>query len=110
MTVNDSDKLDRLLRRDAASPIADDGFTAHVMGSLPVAPSAPRAWLTPALVLGSSALGSALAWLFAPDGLNMVPGFVDLASFRGLTPAAVTGLTMFAVFVLSAIVLAVDTE
>jgi hypothetical protein len=39
-----------------------------------------------------------------------VPGFVDLASFRGLTPAAVTGLTMFAVFVLSAIVLAVDTE
>jgi hypothetical protein len=109
---DDSDKLDRLLLRDAQSPLADEDFTARVMGALPAHADAvaPRPWLTPALVLGSAALGSFLAWLFAPEGSNAVQGFFDLAVLRSLTPAAITCLAMTAALLVSAIVLAADTE
>ena len=105
------DKLDRLLRRDAQVPFADDGFTARVMGALPArAETVHHAWLSPALILGSAALGSALAIVFAPAGANVVQGFFDLASLRLLTPAAMTGLAMTGALLLSAIVLALDAE
>ena len=105
------DKLERLLRRDAAATLADEGFTARVMAALPARAAARRrTWLDSSLVLGSAALGSALAIAFAPSGANVVQGFIDLASSRGLTPAAMTGLAMTGALLLSAIVLALDTE
>jgi hypothetical protein len=110
MVSNDDDKLERILRRDARAAIDDEGFTARVMGALPRHFAArPSGWLTPALVLGSTALGSVLAWLFAPSGVNAVQGFVDLAS-RSLTPSAVATLAMTIALLIAAVVLAVDTE
>ena len=101
------DKLDRLLRHDAQLDLPDDGFTARVLGALPSrAARTDRAWLKPALILGSAALGSALAAAFA--GTSIPQGFLDLAEMRGLTPAAITGLAMTAALVLSALVLAAD--
>ncbi len=111
--MNDStpDKLERLLRRDAHAPVSDAGFTARVMGALPPrAQSIHHAWLSPALILGSAALGSALAIAFAPVGANVVQGFFDLASSRTLTQAAMSGLAMTGALLLYAIVLALDTE
>lgn len=114
MISNDGDRLDRLLRRDARATIGDDGFTMRVMNALPPpSPSryaARRAWLKPVLVLGSTALGSALAWLFAPDGANAAQGMVDLVASRGLTPAAITMLGMTITLLVAAIVIAVDTD
>jgi hypothetical protein len=114
MTSNDDDRLDRLLRRDARAVIDDEGFGARVMGALPpLSPArsaAQRPWLTPVLVLGSTALGSALAWLFAPDGVNAAQGMVDLLSLRGLTPAAIAMLGMTITLLIAAIVIAVDTD
>ena len=105
------DKLDRLLRRDAQADLPDDGFTARMMGALPArAEAVHHAWLCPALILGSVALGSALATAFAPAGANVVQGFFDLASLPALTRAAVAGLAMTAALLLSAIVLALDAE
>ncbi len=110
MTMND-DKLERLLRRDAGIALPDDGFGARVMAALPArAETAHHAWLKSALVLGSAALGSALAIAFAPAGANVVQGFFDLAASPTLTPAAMTGLAMTGTLLLCAIVLALDTE
>ena len=110
--MNDSpDKLDRLLRRAAEAPLPDDGFAARVMGALPPRQDARyQSWLSPALMLGCAALGSALAIAFAPTGANVVQGFIDLAGSRGLTTAAMAGLAMTGALLLSAIVLVLDTE
>ena len=111
--MNDSgpDKLERLLRRDAEAALPDDGFSARTMSALPAPEDATHhAWLTPVLILGSAALGSALAAAFAPSGANVVQGFFDLAGSRGLTPAAMACLAMTGALLLSAIVLALDTE
>lgn len=51
-------KLDDLLRRQFLGPVADDGFSARVMRTLP-ARRAPRPWLVPAAAVA----GSLLAWL-----------------------------------------------
>ena len=68
-------------------PLPDDGFTARVMGALPSRVETVRhAWLSPALILGSAALGSALAIVFAPAGANIVQGFFDLAAARPPRP------------------------
>jgi hypothetical protein len=105
--TRDIDKLDRLLRHDAQLDIPDEGFTKRVLAALPPAAARkPRAWLQPALVLGSAAIGSALAAAFA--GTSIPQGFLDLAEMRGLTPAAITGLAMTAALILSALVLAAD--
>ena len=112
MNSNDGDRLERLLRRDASATIGDDGFTARVMNALP-APAryaARRAWLKPVLVLGSTALGSALALFFAPEGINSAQGIVDLVALRGLTPAAIAMLGMTITLLIAAIVIAVDTD
>src|SRR5712692_987526 len=91
-----TDHLDRLLREDARAVIADDGFTARVVAALPARSAQERAWLKPALVLGSAALGGFLATAFAPSGASAVQGFIDLAQMRSLTPAALTGIAMSA--------------
>jgi hypothetical protein len=103
----DLDRLDRLLRHDARLELPDEGFTGRVLRALPPAATRrPRTWIQPALVLGSAAIGSALAAAFA--GTSIPQGFVDLAEMRGLTPAAITGLAMTAALILSALVLAAD--
>ena len=105
------DKLERLLRRGGEAALPDDGFTARVMESLPSrAQATHHAWLQPALMLGAAALGSALAIVFAPAGADVVQGFFDLATSRGLTPAAMSGLAMTGTLLVCAVVLALDTE
>jgi hypothetical protein len=103
-----NDKLDRLLHADARERLADDGFTARLMEALPARPAHRMAWLKPVLVLGSAALGSALAVAFAPAGTSLYQGFVDLVQLRAFTPAALTGAAMSAALLISAIVLAAD--
>jgi hypothetical protein len=111
--THDGDRLDRILRRDARALIDDDGFIARVMGALPAhlpaRSTAQRPWLTAVLVLGSTALGSVLAWLFAPGGVNAAQGFADLAA-RSLTPAAIATLSMAVAGLIAAVVIAVDTD
>ena len=104
-----SDRLDQILRDDARIPIDDAGFTARVMGALP-APAAPQRWLQPALILGSTLAGCVLAALFAPGGLDVAQGFVDLVQLKGLTPAAMAGLAMAGVVLVSAVVLAAEVD
>jgi hypothetical protein len=57
----DKDPLDVLLR-EQPTYIEDDGFTARVLAALP---PRRRTWLRPILLLGATAIGSALAvqWL-----------------------------------------------
>jgi hypothetical protein len=107
--MND-DRLDRLLRDAARQAIDDEGFTARLMAALPAPAPRLHPWLKPALVLGSVVLGSVLAALLAPAGVNVMQGFVDLAQMRGLTPPAITGLAMSAALLVSAIVLAADAD
>jgi hypothetical protein len=104
------DKLDRVLRFDARQAIAEGDFTARVMAALPARVQRPHLWLAPALVLGSAALGSILAVLFAPAGINILQGFVDLAQMRGLTPQGLTALAMSTALLVSAIVLAAEID
>lgn len=109
MSSNEHDRLDRLLRRDARVPLPDAGFTPRVMNALPPRPAPRREWLAAALMLGSTALGSALAWIFAPSGVNVAQGFVDLA-YRSLTPAALAALALSGALLACAVILAADTE
>ena len=102
--------LDQLLRDDASVALPDDGFSARVMQALPARAARSRPWLRPALVLGSAAIGSALALALSPGEVSLVQGFVDLASLRGLTPAAVVGVGMAGALLLSAVVLAADPD
>ncbi len=110
MNPDRSDKLDRLLRDAARQPIPDEGFTARVLAALPAAAPRPLPWLKAALVMGSAALGSVLAVMLAPAGATVMQGFVDLAQLRGLTLPAITGLAIAGALLLSAIVLAADTD
>lgn len=50
--------LDALLRRAFEGPVADDGFVARVMSSLPPRPQR-RAWSLPA----AAVIGGLLAWV-----------------------------------------------
>ena len=105
-----SDRLDDTLRNDAQWAIHDDGFTARVMGELPAPAVRSRRWLQPALVLGSTAVGCVLAAMWAPVDVNIAQGFVDLAQLKGFTASAIAGLAMAAVLLISAVVLATETE
>jgi hypothetical protein len=60
-TPEENDPIDALLREQNAY-VEDGGFTARVVKSLP----RRRAWLRPALLLGTTAIGSALAILWLP--------------------------------------------
>ena len=104
------DRLDRILRHDAAHAIDDGGFSSRVMRALPAPRALPSAWFKPALVLGSAALGSALAVVLGPQDASFIQGFIDIAHMRGATPATLTALcTSFALLV-CAVVLAAESD
>jgi hypothetical protein len=102
--------LDKLLRHDAHLDLADDGFTARVVAALPVRVARERPWLKPALVMGSAAIGSALAVALSPQGAALVAGFQDLMHLRMGSQGAVAGLALCGALLLSALVLATDSE
>ena len=104
-----TDRLDEILRDDARRTLPDTGFSARVLEALP-APSPRPPWLQPALVLGSALVGSVLAAALAPGDMGVVQGFADLMHLQLFTPAAVTGLAMAAALLVSAVVLAAETE
>jgi hypothetical protein len=100
------DKLDRILRRDAGEDIADAGFVARVMHTLPARAPRRRAGLDPLLILGSATVGSILAAAFAPADTNVVQGVIDLFHRHALTPAAYASIGLSAVLFISALLLA----
>jgi len=107
--MSTDDKLDRILRRDAADDdIVDGGFTARVMDALPAAGHRSRAALRPALILGSAALGGFLAVLLAPAEANVLQGMIDLCMHQALTPAAFATMGLAATLFVSALLLARD--
>lgn len=102
--------LDRILRDDARAPLPDDGFSARVARALPPAPVRARPWVRPALVMGSAALGSVLAAAFSPAGPALLSGFDELAHLRVGSQAAIASLALCGALLLSALVLATDSE
>ncbi|HLX23622.1 MAG TPA: hypothetical protein VKR38_09780 [Usitatibacter sp.] len=106
--MNATDKLDRILRRDAAEDIADEGFAARVMAALPAREPRRQSGLNPTLVLGSAAVGSLLAVAFAPANANILQGMIDLYQHHALTPAAYVSIGMSAILLVSAALLARD--
>ena len=102
--------LESLLRDDARAPLADDGFRARTMAALPARSLLPGAWLRPALIFGSAALGSVAALLLAPADGSLVQGFADLVQLHALTPAAITALGVGGALLASALVLAMDSD
>jgi hypothetical protein len=101
------DPVEALLREDGRRALPDDGFALRIERALPPAPRA-RPWLRPALVLGSAALGSALAWLLAPAGTSVAQGFVDLARLQSQTPSAWAALATALVLAVTAAALVAD--
>lgn len=97
--------LDRQLRDDARRTLADDGFTSRVMGALP---PAPRLWLRPALILGSTALGGGLAAALSPVGPTILEGLRELSRFDGFTSELATLLAMTLTLAVSGYVLMED--
>ena len=64
MNLSDNhDPLDTLLHKQE-DYIEDAGFTSRVMAALPSRPR--RAWLRPAFLLGATAVGSVLTFLWVP--------------------------------------------
>ena len=105
-----NDPLDRILRHHAAASIADDGFGARVLQALPARRADARAWLRPTLVLGSMALGAVLATVLSPAAGSLLEGFKELAQLRMLTPAAMSAVGMSCAVLVSAVIIAVDTD
>jgi hypothetical protein len=105
-----ADSLDRILDAHAAVPVADDGFSARVLHALPARHASPRAWLRPALVLGSTALGAVLALMLSPAAGSLLEGFTELAQLRVITPAAISAVAIACALLVSAVILAVDTD
>src|SRR5688572_20789547 len=107
MTKFEADWLDQRLRLDAAERVPDDGFTPRVLQALPARKT--RSWRT-ALILGSTAVGSAAAVAFAPVGPMVLQGFVDLVRLHAFTTPAVAAVAMVAVLSISGLVLAVEAD
>ena len=100
--------LDKLLRRDARVELPDDGFTLRVMGALPARAIRERAWLRPALVMGSALVGCVLAVTLSPETSSVFHGFEDLVRLKAGTSAAIGGLAVCGALLLSAVVLAFE--
>ena len=108
--MTNDDKLDRILRHDAATTRpGDDAFVRRVMEALPARRGA-RAWTTPMLVMGSAALGSVLAMALAPVPGGVVQAALDIAHLHMATPAALTVIGIAAALLASAVVLAADPD
>ena len=102
--------IERLLRHDARIELADNGFSARVMGVLPARTVQARMWLRPALVMGSALIGSVLAVTLSPQASSLVQGFQDLMHLRTGSAGAIGGLAMCGALLLSALVLAVNDD
>ena len=100
--------IERLLRRDARVELADEGFTLRVMGSLPARATRERAWLRPALVMGSALAGCILAVTLSPEASSVFHGFEDLVRLKAGTSAAIGGLAACGALLVSALVLAFE--
>ena len=61
-TPNENDPIEKLLR-EQENYIADDGFTARVMQSLP---ARQHPWLRKTVLFGAAVIGSVLAVLWLP--------------------------------------------
>ena len=107
--ANETDRIDDLLRRDAAQATPDAVFSARVMAALPAPRTAPSRW-KPFLVLGSAALGCAIAAFVDPAAPALLQGFADLAGARLATPAALAALATAGAMALTALVLAADAD
>ena len=105
-----NDPLDRILSDHAAAPIADNDFSARVMHALPARPASPPLWVRPVLVFGSTALGAMLAIVLSPAAGSLLEGFGELAQLRMFSPAAVTAVAISCALLVSAVILAVDTD
>lgn len=105
-----TDSIDRLLYADARDRIPDERFTQRVMRALPAPRVRTRPWLRPALILGSAALGSALAVALSPAAGSLLQGFQDLMQFRLFTPAATSGLAISLALLASALILALEAD
>lgn len=101
--------IERLLRDDARARIAEEGFTARVMGALP-RPVRAAAWVRPTLVLGSALLGSVLAFRLAPGDYHLLAGFADVGKLRLFTPDALMGIGAAAALLVSALILAAEPD
>src|ERR1043166_7291217 len=74
----DDETLDRQLR-ESMPYIDDDGFTAHVMASLP-AVRREHGWLRTAIIIGLALIGSCVAYLVGA-GHVLRGGVIELANF-----------------------------
>jgi hypothetical protein len=102
--------IDTLLREDAARLIDDNGFSERVLLALPARRAASRPWWRPALVLGSALLGSVLAVLLSPAIESPVAAVGEMLSSGVLSQAGFTALAIGAVLLLSAVVVAFDSD
>ncbi len=74
----ENDPIDVLLREQNAH-IDDNGFTGRVLTALP---PRRRAWLRPAILLGATAIGSALAVRWLPWESLALPDLTALQSLN----------------------------
>ena len=78
------DWLEKALRQDV--PYIDDaGFTARVVSTLPK--RRKRAWLRGAILVGTAALGCAIALFVLPGTQFVTESIVTLLTARSLSPA-----------------------
>ena len=101
--------IDRVLRDDARTALPDHGFSARVMAALPPR-TLRRPWLHSALVFGSATLGCILAVALAPSGESLLQGFADLVQLKAWTPSAITALAISAALLVSAVVVAIESD
>jgi hypothetical protein len=101
--------IDRVLREDARIALPDQGFSPRVMAALP-GRTLPRRWLHSALVFGSATLGCVLAVVLAPAGASLLQGFADLGQLKAWTSSAMTALAIGAALLVSAIVVAIESD
>ena len=78
------DWLEDVLRRDPPY-LDDDGFTARVVATLPK--RRKRAWLRGAILVGTAALGCAIALFVLPGTQFVTDSIVKLMTARALSPA-----------------------
>jgi hypothetical protein len=105
-----TDKLDKLLRDDARVALPDEGFTSRVMAALPPRALRQGTWFKPLLIFGSAALGSLLAVGLSPQGPSLFAGFQDLMQLKAFSNAAIASLALCGALLVSAVVLAVDSD
>jgi hypothetical protein len=85
--TEDKDPLDALLR-EQNTHIDDDGFTGRVLAALP---PRRRAWLRPTVLLGATAIGSALAVRWLPWESLSTPDLSALLSLNAVVARALGG-------------------